>query len=55
MLEFTDYTYMRFEVELSFLGFPDDEGEALAKEVKQALLDAAKDFDADVTIKETTE
>lgn len=50
-----ELTFMRFEVELNMTGFPEDDGEARAAEVKQALLETAQDFDIDATVKETTE
>lgn len=54
-LQFNEFTFMRFEVELNLPGFPADEGKARAAEIKQALLETARDFDIEATVKETTE
>jgi hypothetical protein len=50
-----EFTYMRFTVEVNKSGFPEDVGEALAAEVKAALLATAKEFDPDAVVKEDTE
>jgi hypothetical protein len=50
-----EWTHLRFVVEINMHGFPGDGGEQRAKEVKLALLEAAKDFDIDAVVKEITE
>lgn len=50
----TEFTFMRFTVEINMPGLPDDDGEARAAEIKQALLETARDFDIDATVTETT-
>lgn len=56
----SEQTFMRFEVELTIQGFPNDDGDALAQDVKQELEEAVLlHFDpkriVSLTIKETTE
>ena len=47
-----EYTFFRFEV--SIKGYPDDDGEAISKNLQQALLEAAQVYDIDADVKETT-
>lgn len=51
----TEITFMRFTVEINMPGFPKDDGDARAAEIKKALLETAQDFDIDATVVETTE
>lgn len=49
-----EFTFLRFKVEFNMPGFPEDDGEACAAEIKRALLKTARDFDPEATVKEET-
>lgn len=49
-----EFTSMIFQVEVNVEGFPEDNGDESAKRIRQALLESARVFDADATVKETT-